>query len=112
MNTIFATTTANGGATFTATGDLVTSGYCVAGVAPAVRVALADFTAETLAEAVASFNHSGTFGTWIEEGEVWIEPSEVYTDRAEADRVAKAREEIAYFDLDAMEEIRLLPVAA
>ncbi|UJQ87184.1 hypothetical protein SEA_BAILEYBLU_46 [Arthrobacter phage BaileyBlu] len=112
METIFTTTTTNGGATFTAHGDLVTSGYCVAGIAPAVRVAVEDFTAEALAEAVASFDHNGTFGTWIEDGEVWIEPSEVYTDRDEADRVAKAREEIAYFDLDAMEEIRLIPAVA
>lgn len=111
METIFTTTTNNGGATFTANGDLVTSGYCVAGIAPAVRVALEDFTAEVLAQAVASFNHDGTFGTWIEDGEVWIEPSEVYTDGATAYLVARERQEIAFFNLDTMTEIRLDKVA-
>lgn len=107
LTKIAETTLRNGGATFTAHGDLILSGFCVAGVAPAVRIPVADFTTEALEAAVAGFE-ADTFGTWIEEGEVWIEPSEVYTDRAEADRVARERGEIAYFDLDTFEEIRLV----
>ncbi|QDF14242.1 hypothetical protein SEA_IAMGROOT_69 [Microbacterium phage IAmGroot] len=102
-----AATIANGGATFAADGTPVTEGFAVAGIAEAIRIDVADFTAELLAEVITLFAEAGTFGTWIEDGEVWIEPSEVYTDRAEAERVARQRDEIAFYDLTAGQEIRL-----
>lgn len=106
MDRIAKVTVENGGATFTRTGEIVTTGYAVAGVADAVRIPVADFTADALAAAIAAFD-AETFGTWIEEGEVWIEPSEVYEDRETADRIAKARHEIAYFNITDAEEVRL-----
>lgn len=105
--TLVHTTLANGGSTFAADGSLVTSGFSVAGIAPAVRIPVAAFTAEALAATIALFAGSATFGTWIEDGEVWIEPTNVLTDAAEADALARERDEIAYFDLDSMTEIRL-----
>lgn len=105
--TIARLTVANGGATFTAEGVALHSGFSVAGVAPAIRIRVEDFDAATLAAAIAVFGTRSAFGTWIEEGEVWIEPTTLLTDAAEAHALAEARGEIAYFDLDTLTEIRL-----
>ncbi|UVK59082.1 membrane protein [Microbacterium phage Cen1621] len=105
--TIASLTVANGGATFTAEGELVTSGFSVAGVAPALRLAVEDFTPAAVLAVVARFAGAGFFGTWIEEGEVWIEPTNVLADADEAHALAEARGEIAYYDLDNLAEIRL-----
>ena len=103
---IVTATLTNGGATFAASGEPIVSGFSVAGITEAVRIDVADFTAETLAAALRLFAGS-TFGTWIEKGEVWIEPTTVLPDAAKADALARERDEIAYYDLDANEEIRL-----
>ena len=100
-------TLANGGDTFTAQGEQITSGFSVAGIAPAIRVSVDDLTAQDIADMVALFSGVQAFGTWIEDGEVWIEPTTVLHDADEADALARERDEIAYFDLDTLTEIRL-----
>lgn len=99
-------TIANGGCTATASGEIVSSGYAVAGIAPATRIAIHAFTPERLEEILAAIN-SEFIGTWIENDEVWIEPTTIIADGEIARRVAEERKEIALFHLDTATEIRL-----
>ncbi|WP_144722222.1 hypothetical protein [Cellulosimicrobium sp. TH-20] len=99
-------TLANGGATLTREG-FATEGVAVAGIAPAIRVDADGLTVELLADAVQVFRNATALGTWLHEGEFWIEPTEVFTDRAEAIRIGRDRGEIAVYDLGEGEEITL-----
>lgn len=104
---IAAETLANGGATFGPDGTPIRTGYSVAGIATALRIPVEDFTPETLSAALALFEGEEAYGTWIWEGEVWIEPTTVLRQRWKALGLAVLRREIAFYDLNRGRTIRL-----
>lgn len=106
---IVARTLNEGGATFDREGNMVTSGYAVAqGWTKMLRPE--EVTADNLAYLIghmAELSGADTFGTWYDDGWVWVETSKVYDSEDVAAAVAEARNEIAYFNITDGEEVRL-----
>lgn len=111
-------TEANGGATVSlATGamDPHDAGYYVGGLVPSVtlhrdsNVVAYSLTADSFRNTI-PVNRDGVYlGTWIdtETDTVYFDASEHFTDRTEAMRVGRLRNELAIWDIANGEEIRL-----
>lgn len=106
---VVAETINHGGATFDREGNMVTSGYAVAdGWTKMLRPD--EVTADNLAYLIGQMAHlsgADTFGTWFDDGWVWVETSKVYDREDVAAAVAKATNEIAYYNITDAKEVRL-----
>lgn len=100
----------NGGATFTKDGDTITEGYAVA-VGGTHYLAPDEVSGDNIAYLVGVISDQvgkvDAFGTWVEEGTVYVEAVKVYASKEVAEAVADVLHEIAYFDLNTKTEIRL-----
>ena len=116
----------NGGGTFDPrNGETPTKGFCVATATQNERVIRVDASkdVESIArqyeEAFRSYlnemgqffeeNPSYRFGTWIDEadGALYLDTPELFSDKSEAIEAGKRTNQIAIFDLESHEEIRL-----
>lgn len=109
---IFEHTTANGGGTFdVATGQEMglKRGYGVANGGAGGQVV--DNTQEAVHAAYSEVSKTGApnIGTWFnpEDGKVYVDPTQVVTNKAEAMRLARARGEKAIFDFKTMSDINI-----
>jgi len=114
-------TVENGGGTFKfMTGDVPQGGVAVAvrggtfqyslDAAKANPEAMAQHLAEHIENTISKFSEADHFGTWVAPAEdgtmhIWAEPVNVITDRAQAVKIGKNRNQKKIFDLDTFEEI-------
>jgi hypothetical protein len=119
---IIQSTVENGGGTFKfMTGDVPQGGVAVAvrggtfqyslDAAKANPESMAQQLAEHIENTIGKFSEADHFGTWVAPAEdgtmhIWAEPVNVMTNRAEAIKFGKVRNQKAVFDLDTFEEIK------
>lgn len=63
--------------------------------------------AEAIERAFTTFLGADALGGWEHNGRLYLEPVEIYNDRATAERVGRLYDQIAIFDLDNSAEITL-----
>lgn len=102
----------NAGSTFTTAGIPITEGgISVGGKAPAIVLPLDEFTPEFLGGVMQSWSghpyYVEEMGGWIDNGLVYLDAVDIIGDREVAEDMGRIRGELAIFDLDAGEEIRL-----
>ena len=102
----------NGGATYSPSKKkYMSSGYAVATEGNEVVVPLASFNAVTVAlywlRHRRQLRGDNCLGTWVNDGKVYLDISEVKADRLEAIRLGYERRQLAIFDLGTFEEINL-----
>jgi hypothetical protein len=102
------------------TGEEPTDGYAVGGITAPYHAGLSlgrelaqRFQAYAQAHSEELSRPDRYLGTWLDtrSAEVWADVSQVYPDRATAERVARERGELAIYDLRARELIRLPEMA-
>ena len=103
--------TTNGGATIDSTGNVPRSGFCVGrGGAEALnpKRSYMDQALE-IVEAELNNNPRTSFGAWVdsETQRLYIEPVDIFRFRADALQAARLRAEIAIYDLELSQEIRV-----
>lgn len=97
----------DGGTTFDRNGNRVKSGYAVAGIDKPMKVPVSEFNQESVRRLMANYPAATTLGTWVDKGQVYCEPAQVFATKEDALRAAVARKQIALTDLVTGKEIRL-----
>lgn len=96
-----------GGATLTREGEDLTTGYAVGGILE-FKFDEKECRLEDIAAALRKIEETGSyFGGWYHEGVFYLDAVRVFKNRADALKAAIEGEEIAFFDLDNQEEIKI-----
>lgn len=106
----FNNTISNGGATFSVEqNQYKTGGYAVATSGNEVVIPLDRFNQMSIVKYIDRFRHKlgGNFclGSWVNDGKVYLDISEIETQQETAVIKAKQRNQLAIFNLDTFEEI-------
>jgi hypothetical protein len=106
---MYSDTLANGGGTFNRAGRNVTRGFAVSAIDDTFRIIDIDDKPafERAILDVAREYPTSCVGTWVHEGNIYIDPADVFTDEATALRWATQRNQIAYYIIHEQREVRL-----
>jgi hypothetical protein len=113
--TLYDRTIANGGGTFDMHGDNgdradITAGYAVAIIDGTYRI-VSEHDRRAFNDAVhmciVDFPFATAIGTWVDGGVIHIDPVMVADTEDVARKTAMANHQLAYFNLNTMEEVRL-----
>lgn len=111
LQQVYESTIKSGGATFGADMVLRRSGWAVGGLSAPVRLPVPGSTQKGFYEALVALQRNldlpepRIFGSWVYQGEIWLEPVELFDSEPTALRAARVRREIALYCLHTGQEI-------